>query len=126
MNGRGRVAFVGMFLFLVLGCTPEFLNLSFQRSGPRREQVVQGSLESVATTTQGVLRQSGLQVEAKPDGESVRLSSQTSNGQKFELVLTRQKTPQGESTRVRIEWEKDADEQLWFQLISVLAAVSAQ
>jgi hypothetical protein len=111
-------------LLLAAGCATDSFNLSFFASSPAREEVVAAPLDSVSASAQATLRNLGLFVSSNRDGDSVRLKSTTSSGEHFVLVLKRQMADQGggEQTRVRIEWDKNPDEQFWFQLLSGLTS----
>jgi len=86
--------------------------------------VVAGSLEVVAQSAQASLTQMGLAATVNRQGEAVSIASKTAAGAKFTLVLTREKTKDGEQTRVRVEWDGASDEQMGFQLLAQLEALS--
>ena len=86
-----------------------------------RSRVVAGSLESVSRSTQGTLRQLGLQAEARQDGDTVRIASSTKSGANFTMVLTREKSGDSERTRLRIEWAGAPEDQTGFQILSEVA-----
>lgn len=43
------------------------------------------------------------------DGEDVRIAGKTRNGAEFVFVLTRLPAPEGDHTRVHLEWGEGAD-----------------
>jgi hypothetical protein len=87
-----------------------------------RTRLVAGSLESVSRSTQGTLRQLGLKADVRPDGDTVRIVSASKSGAGFTIVLTREKSSDSEKTRVRIEWDGAAEDQLGFQIIAEVAS----
>ncbi len=97
---------------------------SLQSDASGHDRVVNGSVEAVAQSTQAALNQMGLVAVVNRKGESVRISSQTANGTRFTLVLTRENLQGGEQTRVRMEWDGATDEQTAFQLLSQIETIS--
>jgi hypothetical protein len=82
-------------------------------------KVVAASLETSATTVQATLNNLGLTANLSRDGEDVRIASQA-NGKKFTVVLHREKQPDGDRTRVRIEWEKGVDVEMRLRILADL------
>ena len=116
----------GLVVLLLAGCASfdlvGFLSLPSQTTG--RDRVVAGSLEVVAQSAQASLTQMGLAATVNRQGEAVSIVSKTAAGAKFTLVLTREKTKDGEQTRVRVEWDGASDEQMGFQLLAQLEALN--
>lgn len=111
------VFFAGCASFDVAG----LLSLQSQTAG--RDRVIVGSLETVAQSAQTSLGQMGLAATVTRKGEAIYIDSKTPSGAKFTLVLTREKTKDGEQTRARIEWDGASDEQTGFQLLGQLEAI---
>jgi hypothetical protein len=110
-------------LFLVGGgCTlPEQFSLNFfQSATPGRERVMSASLDSVSESTQAGLRRLGMQAEAIAQGDNIRIMAKTTTGDQLEFVLTREKTDQGERTRVRLEKWNNSYDQVLFRLLADL------
>jgi hypothetical protein len=108
----------------IAGCKTFDLNLQWFQTGPTPggDRVLAGSLESVAASTEGTLSRLGLFASSTRKGDAIYISSSTITGAKFTLVLTREKSQEGERTRVHVDWENGRDEQVAFQLLSQLEA----
>jgi hypothetical protein len=107
--------------FLAIGCSTldlsGFLTLSGTADGD--ERTIAGSLDAVAKSTQSGLTQMGFQASLTRNGETIRIASMTATGKKFTLVLKAAKGPGGEeTTRVRVEWDGEKDQQTSLQLLS--------
>lgn len=111
-----------MVWLLAAGCVlPDYLGLSaVQSTGPGGDRLVAGSLETVSQSTQGSLQKLGFNVVATPEAEAVRLSCSTRANNRFDVVLTRVRSQQGEQTRVRIEWKGAVDEKIGLQIFEQL------
>ena len=116
---RGTCA-VGIVCVILGGCTiPDQFRLSiFESSAGSHEQVIAGSLSSVATSTQNSLQRLGMFVNATPEGDDIRLDVRTKAGEQFKVVLTRVTSDAGERTRVRIEGGTSTHEQTVFRVLS--------
>jgi hypothetical protein len=91
------------------------------------EQVIASDLDNAVAKLKAELQRRGIQTTVSPDGDAVRVVSTTRTGDKFTVVLTRfQAAPGQEQTRVRVEWAKSPDGELWLALVAALgtAAVS--
>jgi len=121
---KGLVCAGGLAVVLLAGCASfdlvSVFSLPSQTTG--RDRVVAGSLEVVAQSAQTTLGQMGLAVTTNRKGEAIYIDSKTSSGAKFTLVLTREKTKDGEQTRARVEWDGARDDQTGFQLLAQLEA----
>ena len=103
----------GVFLLFLMGCAGQQISgfgLFQATGGDGRAYVVADSAESTALALQASLKGLGVSAIATHQGENIRIASHTPKGDKFALVLTRVQGQQGESTRVRFEWESDPDE----------------
>lgn len=116
---KGFACAGGLALVLLSGCASLDLSGFFALQGQAtgHDRVVAGSLEAVAQSTQTTLTQMGLAATVNRKGEAVYISSKTAGGARFTLVLTREKTKDGEQTRVRVEWEGVSDEQTSLKLL---------
>jgi hypothetical protein len=88
---------------------------------PQGDRVVAASLDSVSQSTQDSLKALGIETTSSQQGDDVRISGMTRTGSKFAFVLHRVKTSTGETTRVRIEWEKSEDAKANPTVVNILA-----
>jgi hypothetical protein len=116
--GAIMVCAAALLLGTVSGCTLDSMSLNVFAANTERESVWYGSLETVSATAQKTLRDTGVFVNVNKDGEAVRIKSCTKEGKKFTLVLNRVSTSAGERTKVRIEWEDQADERFWLPFVA--------
>jgi hypothetical protein len=122
--GAIMVCAAGLLLGTVSGCSLDMTSLNVFGASNEREWILDGSLETVSTSTQNTLHDMGVTVGVSKQGEAVRISSCTdgTHGKRFTLVLNRVKGPSGDKTRVQIEWGEDgADTTFWFNLIEKVA-----
>ncbi len=122
---KGFVCAGGVTFVLLAGCASFDLVsfFSFQSQNSGRDRVVAGSLEVVAQSAQATLSQMGLAATVNRQGEAISIASKTAAGAKFTLVLNREKTKDGEQTRVHVEWDGASEEQTGFQLLAQLEAL---
>ncbi len=66
-------------------------------------------METVSQSTQDSLRRLKLAPVVTEDGEDVRIAGKTRSGAEFVFVLTRVPSPEGENTRVHLDWGEGAD-----------------
>ena len=108
-----RAACAGLALVLLAGCSTlsNFAGFFALENGiGGQDRLVMGSLEAVAESTQGTLRQLGFAATRTEKSDAIYLTSTTSSGASFTLVLTRVKGKDGESTKVHIEWNGKKDD----------------
>jgi hypothetical protein len=116
----------GVVLFSLMGCAGQQFMGAFQAAGSGgSDYVVAGSANSVAASLEASLKRVGLSAVITEQGEDIRVASKTLKGDKFALVLTKVKNAQGESTRVRFEWENGPDEQIRTHVVTSLQAQSS-
>jgi hypothetical protein len=123
MTGFKRFVCAGGLGFVLLAGCASFdvvSYLSLQSAPVGRERVVAGSLEAVAESAKTSLGQMGLAASVNRKGEAISIASKTPGGAKFTLVLTREKTKDGEQTRARVEWDGARDEQIDLKLLAQL------
>jgi hypothetical protein len=109
-----------------MGCAGQQFMGVFQAAGSGgSDYVVAGSASSVAASLEASLKRVGLSAVITEQGEDIRVASKTLKGDMFALVLTKVKNAQGESTRVRFEWENGPDEQIRTHVITSLQAQSS-
>jgi hypothetical protein len=121
MSRRTEMVCAAALLFAAAGCSASSFLLSWVGSGGKRH-VVSGSVNDVAARLKASLDKLNIIVAVNPmDNDTVKLSGLTKSGKRFDLVLKRQMTNQGESTAVSVEWEKDADEEFWTTVLGLLA-----
>jgi hypothetical protein len=115
----GIWAVAGVVL-LAVGCQSELVSgLIGTKTDGNGNQVIVGSLQTVAVSTQGKLQELGLSVVRTDEAGAVRLSCTNRTGGRFNLVLTSERTYQGvEQTRVRLEWHEGRDDQLGVQVLA--------
>jgi hypothetical protein len=110
-------------LLSAAGCSLESFTLTSFWESAAEEVPLMGTPDEVSRQTTTALQQLGVAVRVDKQGETVRLSGQTKNGQRFTLLFDR-RTPNGEAwTQLRLVWEKDADGQFWGELLGGLNAV---
>jgi len=115
-----------VMLLCLLGCAGQQFAGIFQAAGSGgSDYVVAGSAGNVAASLEASLKHVGLSAVITEQGEDIRVASKTLKGDKFALVLTKVKNQQGESTRVRFEWENGPDEQIRTHVVTSLQAQSS-
>jgi hypothetical protein len=108
-------------LLLLTGCALDSFSLqSTFQSGPKQEQQFNGSATVLAEATFRSLQNGGLHVVKSQKGETIKIEGSTQANNHFVLFFERR---QGETTNVRVEWEKEADPAFWGQLAQILATV---
>ena len=122
---RWRSCIGGIVLLFLMGCAGQQFAGIFQAAGSGgSDYVVAGSANNVAASLEASLKRVGLSAVITEQGEDIRVASKTLKGDQFALVLTKVKTQQGESTRVRFEWENGPDEQIRTHVVTSLQAQS--
>ncbi len=120
MYGRMGIVCAGALLLAATGCAALRLGNTTVEVGVKvNEQVVNDKLENVAMRIEKEMRRLGLEVALSAEGETVRLTSTTKSGQKFVVLVSRAKGPQGDQTRVHVDWDQAPDKDLWLQLLLV-------
>ena len=123
---RWRSCVGSVVLLTLMGCAGQQFAGIFQAAGSGgSDYVVAGSANSVAVSLEASLKHVGLSAVITVQGEAIRVASKTLKGDKFALVLTKVKNQQGESTRVRFEWENGPDEQIRTHMVTSLQAQSS-
>ena len=123
---RWRSCVGSVVLLSLMGCAGQQFAGIFQAAGSGgSDYVVVGSANSVAASLEASLKHVGLSAVITEQGEDIRVASKTLKGDKFALVLTKVKNQQGESTRVRFEWENGPDEQIRTHVVTSLQAQSS-
>ncbi len=127
MSRRVGAVCAGVLLVATVGCALNELRLPFG-GPPSPHQVAAGRVEEVSTRLQAGLAEAGITVLTKFQGEELRMAGMTKGSKVFCLHLTREK-PKGEEkegraekTRVRLQWDREADEELWPTILRSLAA----
>jgi hypothetical protein len=123
---RWRSCVGSVVLLSLTGCAGQQFAGIFQAAGSGgSDYMVAGSANSVAASLEASLKHVGLSAVITEQGEDIRVASKTLKGDKFALVLTKVKNQQGESTRVRFEWENGPDEQIRTHVVTSLQAQSS-
>ena len=103
----------------VAGCANSF-QLFAQGDIPTGNEVVPGELNIVAASTQSKLARLGFNAVLTSEGEALHLTSTTKNGARFTLILTRERTAQGEQTRIKLKWNSGYDRDAVVQIFAEL------
>lgn len=120
-------ACAGVFLLAVTGCTLDsFLNRQIMVYGPK--VVVPGSVAETAAKLRDGLSDDGLLLKPQTNriGSDYRIVSQTKSGVVFCLHLQQMNDEDGIKTRVRMQWDRGGDKELWQRIENVLNAPSAE
>jgi hypothetical protein len=126
---NGRSCALGAMLLALAGCAlPEAFRLNFwgTASGPvdyNGAQFVNGELEAVAESTQGVLRNFGIEAVTQPSSDRILIRCTTKKGTRFVLFLERFPTKDGMKTRVDLAWDGRPDDALRLQLLAAIVAL---
>jgi len=105
-------------LVLLTGCTLDSFSLqSAFSTGPKDEQEVNGSPAVLAEATFHSLQNANLYVTKSQKGETIQINGSTQSGKHFTLYFEHRR---GDTTAVRLEWEKDADPNFWPQVQAML------
>ena len=123
MTRRLGLVCAAALLVAAAGCSLGSFLVSMTGSDGK-QQVVAGSVDEVSARLQASLSHVGVAVTATRQGEDVRLAGLTHSGKRFVLVLKRQQADGVERTAVAVEWEKEADEQLWSAIVDLLATTA--
>jgi hypothetical protein len=124
MGKRKGVYVGGLLLLLLAGCSGNaFLaGLVGLETTPTGDTVIVGSLEVVAADVQKKLEKFGLIVSRTEEAGVARLTCATRSGARFQLILMREQTYQGdEQVRFRLEWLEGRDDQLAVQVLAAVA-----
>ena len=104
------------------GCAWTIGNTRVEASVRVNEQAVDATLESAAAKVQAELQRRGLEVTVNPAADSVRVVSKLKSGDRFTVVLSRLRSPEGkEQTKLRVEWDAKPNPELWQALLGALA-----
>jgi len=118
------IAFCGL-VWVAAGCSNlDVLGMLALRGTPDgNERVVAGSVNAVAETTKASLARLNLKADVTTDGQKMYVDTATRTGARFRFVLTREISPAGERTRIRVEWlDTRRDEEVTFNLLSTVEA----
>ncbi len=124
-QSRGTCALTLTLLGLA-GCMPGMLNRGPETSSrPPEEHVLVGSLETVATSTEDVLKQRDIRCVTTRHDYGVHIKAMTAKNGKFSIHLTREagEPRQAERVRIRIEWEGGPKEPIHYFLFGYLEAL---
>jgi hypothetical protein len=117
--GKRLAIMASLAMFLGIGCASlqEFQMNFLSSPAAGRERILSGSVENAVQSTQGLLRDWGLEATSSKKGEEVCIHSSTKRGREFRVVLTRTTDSQ---TRVRLEWDGAEDDELGMCLLTQL------
>jgi hypothetical protein len=121
MAGLLRPWVVGSVLALLAGgCVPGVAFLVQGTNPAGGQQVVAGRLEVVSATVQASLGKMGLFVQITREGEAIHLKGKTRTGKPFVIILQRVMDEGSEQTRIRVEWEEEADQAFWIEFLGLV------
>ncbi len=116
-------ACAGVLLLAVAGCTLDsFLNPQIVVWGPK--VTVSGAVTEVAMKLRNGLSEEGLLLRTNRMGSDYRISSQWKSGTVFCLHLQQVSEEDGVKTRVRMQWDRGGDKELWQLILKILNASS--
>jgi hypothetical protein len=110
----------GLLLVAAAGCTTGSFLVSWPGLGGK-QQIVSGSVDQVSAKLRAALGNVGISVTANQEGDNVRLAGTTKSGKKFSLLLKQQYAGGGPRTAIVIDWEGEADEELWINILQWMA-----
>jgi hypothetical protein len=112
-------ACAGVLLFAVAGCTVDsFLNRQIVVYGPKL--IVPGTVADVSAKLRNGLSEAGLMLNTNRMGPDYRIVSQSSSGKVFCLHLQQLNEEDGIKTRVRMQWDRGGDKELWQLVLKTL------
>ena len=122
-RGLGK-ACIGVLVLAVAGCTLDsFLHRQVVVYGPK--VVVPGTVAEVSAKLRAGLSEAGLLLRTNRVGSDYRIVSQWKSGTVFCLHLKQMKDEDGIRTRVRMQWDRGGDAELWQLVLKILNAPSS-
>ncbi len=116
---------LGTVIGLTSGCTLDSFTVTARSNIP--EQSLSGSVDMVSISVETVMRNTGLFVERKAQGDTIRISSKVPDtGDKFTVVLREQKGEPVARTFIRVEWDRAPNEKFWLTLFQMILAAQQQ
>lgn len=118
-------ACAGLLLLAVAGCTVDsFLSRQVVVWGPK--VTVPGTVAEVAAKLRDGLGEQGLLLRTNRVGTDYRISSLWKSGTVFCLHLQQMNDEDGSKTRVRMQWDRGGDKELWQLVLTLLNAPSEE
>jgi hypothetical protein len=118
-----RKACTSVLLLAVAGCTLDpFLNRQVVVWGPK--VVVPGTVGEIAAKLRVGLSEAGLLLRTNRMESDYRISSQWKSGIVFCLHLKQMNDEDGVKTRVRMQWDRGGDQELWQLILKIVNAPS--
>jgi hypothetical protein len=108
-------------LLVAAGCSPDSFLVPFAGTGGQ-QVMVEGSVDLVEARLQDALSDAGATALPKRKGQDLCLIGMTRSRKVFTLVLSREKAEGSDKTRVRVQWDREADEEFWRKVVQPLAA----
>lgn len=90
------------------------------------EQAIDATLETAVEKVRTELERRGIRVVVRSEGQMTRLAAVTKSGDRFLVILNEYPSPTGTKTRLRVEWEKAPDRDLWVALLATVGAAALQ
>lgn len=117
-------ACAGMLLFAVAGCTVDsFLNRKIVDWGPKL--TVPGTVaEAGAKLRDGLSEEGVFPLRTNRVGNDYRISGQWRSGTVFCLHLKQVSEEEGIKTRIRMQWDRGGDNELWQVVLKILKTPS--
>lgn len=120
MSRQVRMVCASVLLLVTAGCLSDSLRASFG-CPPRQQMVVVGSVKVVASRLQDALTDAGIVVFRNQVGEDLRLAGMTKEKKVFCFHLSQEKGEGKEKTQITLQWDRQADEDLWRTVVLPLA-----
>lgn len=102
------------------GCLDSFLSRQVVVYGPK--VVVPGTVDEIAAKLKDGLNETGILLHPKRVGKAYRIASQWKSGLVFCLHLSPKEGGKGDSTLVRMQWDRGGNEELWQLILKILNA----
>jgi hypothetical protein len=123
MRGCLGKACAGVLLLAVTGCTLDsFLNRQIVVWGPK--VTVSGTVAEVAARLRDALGEGCFPLKTNRMGTDYRISGHWKSGTVFCLHLQQMNDEDGIKTRVRMQWDRGGDQELWQLILKTLNAPS--
>jgi hypothetical protein len=114
-------------LLSAAGCSLDSFTLTSFWQGAAEEQHLMGTPDEVSRQAAMTLTQLGVVVKSDKQGDTVRLSGQTKDGQRFALLFDlRNKNEPDAWTVIRLVWEKDADGAFFGELVGSMIKLRSE
>jgi hypothetical protein len=117
-------ACAGVLILAAAGCLDSFLSRQIVVPGPK--VVVRGTVDEVAAKLKDGLGETDMMLHPKRVGNTYRISSVWKSHFVFCLHLSPKRGAAGDSTLVRMQWDRGGDAELWQLILKILNAPDEQ